>query len=166
VNKVDRDRGTSPAVLRSSGPKQRPERVATKLGVRDGESIRRDVPSNEKIAHIAGLFDGEGSVMYKQYLEKRKNRPNPSLCWRLRLELAMTCKDTVEHIYKTLNIGWFGPRTVKPDCLPQWRWSVSFRGAYEVAKLFIPYAITKKVKLQNIIDHYDQDKGNQRRKKI
>jgi len=164
--KVDRDRGTSPAVLRSSGPKQRPERVATKLGVRDGENIRRDVPSNEKIAHIAGLFDGEGSVMYKQYLEKRKNRPNPSLCWRLRLELAMTCKDTVEHIYKTLNIGWFGPRTVKPDCLPQWRWSVSFRGAYEVAKLFIPYAITKKVKLQNIIDHYDQDKGNQRRKKI
>ena len=47
--KVDRDRGTSPAVLRSSGPKQRPERVATKLGV-SGESVRRDVPSNEMIA--------------------------------------------------------------------------------------------------------------------
>ena len=45
--RIDRDRGTSPAVLRSSDPKQRPERVATTLGVRDGESIRRDVPSNE-----------------------------------------------------------------------------------------------------------------------
>ena len=44
--KVDRDRGTSPAELRSSGPKQRPERVATKLGV-SGESVRRDVPSND-----------------------------------------------------------------------------------------------------------------------
>jgi hypothetical protein len=42
----DRDRGTSPAVLRSSGPKQRPERVATKLGV-SGESIGRDVPPDE-----------------------------------------------------------------------------------------------------------------------
>ena len=42
----DRDRGTSPAVLRSSGPKQRPERVATKLGV-SGESIRRDVPADD-----------------------------------------------------------------------------------------------------------------------
>jgi hypothetical protein len=42
--KNDRDRGTSPAVLRSSGPKQRPERVATKLGV-SGESVRRDVPA-------------------------------------------------------------------------------------------------------------------------
>ena len=45
--RIDRDRGTSPAVLRSSGPKQRPERVATTLGVRDGESIRRDVPAND-----------------------------------------------------------------------------------------------------------------------
>jgi len=44
--KGDRDRGTSPAVLRSSGPKQRPERVATTLGV-EGESIRRDVPDND-----------------------------------------------------------------------------------------------------------------------
>jgi len=42
----DRARGTSPAELRSSGPKQRPERVATKLGVR-GESARRGVSSDE-----------------------------------------------------------------------------------------------------------------------
>ena len=62
----DRARGTSPAVLRSSGPKRRPERVATTLGV-SGESIRRDVPSNDMIAYLAGLFDGEGCVTYKKY---------------------------------------------------------------------------------------------------
>ena len=44
--RIDRDRGTSPAVLRSSGPKQRPERVATMPGV-SGENIRRDVPADE-----------------------------------------------------------------------------------------------------------------------
>ena len=44
----DRDRGTSPAVLRSSGPKQRPERVATKLGV-SGESARRSVPADDNV---------------------------------------------------------------------------------------------------------------------
>ena len=44
--KIARDRGTSSAVLRSSGPKQRPERVATKLGV-SGESVRRDVSTND-----------------------------------------------------------------------------------------------------------------------
>ena len=42
----DRARGTSPAVLRSSGPKQRPERVATKLGV-SGENARRSVPADD-----------------------------------------------------------------------------------------------------------------------
>ena len=151
--KSDRARGTSPAVLRSSGPKQRPERVATTLGV-SGESIRRDVPADDMIAYLAGLFDGEGSVMYKQYLEKRKNRPNPALCWRIRLEVAMTDKDTVKHIYDTLMVGWWGPRKVRPGRLPQWRWSTSYRGANEVAKLFLPYAITKKEVLQKIVDHY------------
>ena len=70
--KNDRDRGTSSAVLRSSGPKQRPERVATKLGVSDGESIRRDVPADEMeviryeehdekdyIEHCRKFFKGE-----------------------------------------------------------------------------------------------------------
>ena len=69
--KCDRDRGTSPAVLRSSGPKQRPERVATKLGV-SGESVRRDVPADEMeivrfeehdekdyIEHCRKFFKGE-----------------------------------------------------------------------------------------------------------
>ena len=42
----DQARGTSPAELRSTGPKQRPERVATTLGV-SGESVRRDVPADE-----------------------------------------------------------------------------------------------------------------------
>jgi hypothetical protein len=44
--RIDRDRGTSPAVLRSSGPKQRPERVATILGV-SGESARRSVSTDD-----------------------------------------------------------------------------------------------------------------------
>ena len=55
----DRDRGTSPAVLRSSGPKQRPERVATKLGV-SGESARRSVPADE--------MNYKGGAAYKALL--------------------------------------------------------------------------------------------------
>ena len=62
-NKIDRDRGTSPAVLRSSGPKQRPERVATKLGV-SGESVGRDVPADEMKQPIFVNEDAE----YCKYL--------------------------------------------------------------------------------------------------
>ena len=69
----DRDRGTSPAELRSSGPKQRPERVATKLGV-SGESARRSVPADdmkqpiwinedeEYCKHLARFFKGKREV--------------------------------------------------------------------------------------------------------
>mgnify|MGYP003661721389 FL=1 len=54
--KIDRDRGTSPAELRSSGPKQRPERVATTLGV-EGESIGRDVPDNDNVFNDKTVSD-------------------------------------------------------------------------------------------------------------
>ena len=109
---------------------------------------------SENMAYLAGLFDGEGSVMYKQYTEKRKNRPNPMKCWRIRLDVAMTDKETIKHIYDTLQVGWWGPRKVRPGRKPQWRWSTSFRGANEVARLFLPYAKTKKKVLQKIVDHY------------
>ena len=56
---------------------------------------------SNNIAYVAGLFDGEGSVMYKQYIEKRKNRPNPMKCWRIRLDVAMTDKETIKYIYDT-----------------------------------------------------------------
>ena len=68
--KSDRARGTSPAVLRSSGPKHSAERPATKLGV-SGESVRRDVPADdmkqpiwinedeEYCKHLARFFKGE-----------------------------------------------------------------------------------------------------------
>ena len=44
--KIDRDRGTSSAVLRSSGPKHSAERPATTLGV-SGESPRRGVSTDD-----------------------------------------------------------------------------------------------------------------------
>ena len=55
-------RGTSPAELRSSGPKQRPERVATMPGV-SGESAGRSVPADDMdkdyIEHCRKFFKGE-----------------------------------------------------------------------------------------------------------
>ena len=46
-NKIDRDRGTSPAELRSTGPKLRPDKGSVESSALDGESIRRDVPADE-----------------------------------------------------------------------------------------------------------------------
>ena len=60
----DRDRGTSPAVLRSSGPKHSAERPATTLGV-SGESVRRDVPADD--------MEYQGGAAYKAILKLFSN---------------------------------------------------------------------------------------------
>ena len=53
---VDRARGTSPAVLRSSGPKHSAERPATTLGV-SGESARRGVPTDDNVFNDKTVSD-------------------------------------------------------------------------------------------------------------
>ena len=64
----DRDRGTSPAVLRSSGPKHSAERPATTLGV-EGESIRRDVPDNDNEYRCGGAYRAI-LAMFVKHLKK------------------------------------------------------------------------------------------------
>ena len=66
--KIDRGRGTSPAELRSSGPKLRPERVATNPGVR-GESTRRGVPADDNEYRCGGAYRAI-LAMFAKHLKK------------------------------------------------------------------------------------------------
>ena len=61
-------RGTSPAELRSTGPKQRPERVATMPGVQ-GESTRRGVPDNDNEYRCGGAYRAI-LAMFAKHLKK------------------------------------------------------------------------------------------------
>ena len=75
-----RDRGTSPAELRSSGPKHSAERPASKLGV-EGESIRRDVPDNDNVFNdktISNDYKSGGAykAMLKLFAYNLKNENN------------------------------------------------------------------------------------------
>ena len=69
--KLKRARGPSPAELRSSVPKQRPERVATKLGV-SGESIGRDVPANDNEYRCGGAYRAI-LAMFAKHFKKEEN---------------------------------------------------------------------------------------------
>jgi len=73
--------------------------LATTLGVRVVRSdSNRNHPSDMiKLAYMAGLFDGEGCVTYKQYWgSKRENRPRKYYCWRIQLEIVMTDEATIQ----------------------------------------------------------------------
>ena len=44
---------------------------------------------NEIMAYLAGLFDGEGCITYKQRLEHRKGKPKAYKYWNIRIEINM-----------------------------------------------------------------------------
>ena len=111
------------------------------------------------ISYIAGLFDGEGSVYYKQLTEKRKGR-NPCKVWKIRMEMSMTDKNVIELVHETLMVGTVRERkfnTVPSHYKKQWRWSCSHRDALHVCKLLWPHVIVKLHKIEQIIDHYEPD---------
>jgi len=109
------------------------------------------------IAYIAGLFDGEGTVDYKQRWEKRAKGRRYKV-WRIIMDIAMTDELVIRWVHEILGVGAImekPPR--KPHYKKQWRWRCSFREALYVAKLLWPHAQTKLHKLEQIIDHYDTE---------
>ena len=111
------------------------------------------IPDTDK-AYIAGLFDGEGSVSYKQYMRKRAHNKKAYPTWQIRLEIAMTAQSLLMWLHEVLGVGTMGPRKVKPGRKKQWRWRCSHRDAYYVCLLIWPWSHTKLPKIQKIIEHY------------
>ena len=118
------------------------------------------------IAYVAGLFDGEGSITYKKYKERKKkgNKVNYYNCWRIAMEVSMTDKNAVEFIHETLGCGTLRPKKVKgrrkdgTKYLPQWKWRATFRDAYYVCLLIWPFAHVKLEKINQIIEYYADKK--------
>ena len=110
-------------------------------------------------AYVSGLFDGEGSVYIKRMDQMKHKRPGKPVhkVWVIRMEMAMTDKDTIKWCHELFGCGHFGERKVKPGYKRQWRWRVSHRDALYVAKILWPYAKTKLHKIEQIIDHYEPD---------
>ena len=111
------------------------------------------------IAYIAGIFDGEGSLTYKKYKERRKkgNKVNYYDCWRISMEVSMTDKNVIELIHETLMCGTVRPKKVKTGNKKQWRWRCTFRDCLYVCKKLWPFAIVKLHKIEQVIDHYEPD---------
>ena len=118
----------------------------------DEQELKRELA----IAYIAGLFDGEGNVMCKQYMRKRRDREKAYSTWYIRIEVSMTDQEVINYLQDTLGFGWSGPKRYnnKPHYKPQWRWCFGYRDALQFAKLMLPHAKTKRKDLTKIIKHY------------
>jgi len=107
------------------------------------------------IAYIAGVFDGKGSIYYKQIIEKRKTK-NPIKVWKIRMEISMPDKNVMELVHETLGCGTLREKKA-PGKKKQYRWQCSHRDALYVCKLLWPHTIIKLHKIEQIIDHYEPD---------
>ena len=112
-------------------------------------------------AYLAGLIDGEGSIYYKKTKQKRNTRPGKPVhnVWVIRLEIAMTDKDTVKWCHDTFNVGSFGERKVKEGKKRQWRWRVAHRECLEICIAVWPHIKNKLHKIEQVIDHYEDYDG-------
>ena len=111
---------------------------------------------NSEISYLAGLFDGEGCVTYKQRLEHRKGKPKAYLYWQIRLEINMIDKETIDYVANAFACGSRDYRKPYPhQNYGQYRWQCTHRDALRVAKQLVPFSITKKDKLEKIIKHYE-----------
>ena len=114
------------------------------------------------IAYIAGLFDGEGSIQYKKKPEKKRSGTYD--CRRISMEISMTDQSVIRWVTEVLGCGTFskkprkGKRKDGTKYLMQYRWRCTFRDAYYVCRVLWPYAHTKLPKIQQVIDHYGQEK--------
>ena len=111
----------------------------------------------EDAAYIAGLFDGEGSVTYKQYTENKFNRSRgrryKTKVWRIALEISMTDKSVLTWVHETLGCGTLRPKPRKEHKM-QYRYRCVFRDAYYVCRVLWPFAHVKLDKITKVIEHY------------
>jgi|TARA_R110002167_G_scaffold170977_1_gene368956 hypothetical protein len=113
-----------------------------------------------EIPYIAGLFDADGNVQYKQYMKKRGEDKKAYPTWDIRLEISMTDRNVIELVHETLMVGSVRKKPPGKGQLGkkmQWRWRCGFRDALHVCKLFWPYATVKLNKIEKIINHYEPD---------
>jgi len=125
--------------------------------------------SSEDIAYLAGLFDGEGSIYFARRPEKKKKHKGKgyrtSMSQRISMEVTMTDESVVRWMHEVLGVGTVvkkprkGLRKDGTKYLMQWKWRCTFRDAYYVCRLFWPYAHTKLPKIQQVMDHYGDEKN-------
>ena len=120
--------------------------------------------TENEVAYIAGLFDGEGSIYYARRKEKKKKHNGKgyrtSMTQRINMEIAMTDEHVIRWVHEVLNVGTVvekrkkGLRKNGTPYLKQWKWRCTFRDAYYVSCLIRPWSHTKLAQIQKIIQHY------------
>ena len=115
------------------------------------------IPETDR-AYIAGLFDGEVCVSYKQYKRKRPHNKKAYPTWQIRLEIAKTDQSVLRWIHEVLGVGTVTEKRYRTKYTvgwkKQWRWRCSHRDSFYVCRLIFPFTHVKMEGVQKILQHY------------
>ncbi len=102
--------------------------------------------------------------------KKKKHKGKPgfriSNSMRISMEITMTDRSVLIWLHEVLGVGTLRPKTVKgfrkdgTPYLKQYKWRCVFRDAFYVCCLLWPFAHTKLHKIQQVIEHYANEKVN------
>ena len=112
-------------------------------------------------AYLAGLFDGEGCITYKQKMRQRRPVEKYYPTWEIRMEINMTHQSVIRLIHEMTGVGTVAKKPPGKGQLGkkmQWRWRCGYRDAYYVCRNIAPHSHVKLDKVQKIIDHYSDKK--------
>ena len=105
----------------------------------------------ETLAYVAGLFDGEGSIVIGCSLG-RTNRKNP--CYFLQVGITNTDRELIDWLHRTFG-GHVSDNSHSPSRSKQrpcWAWRVTSRQAHGFLKKILPYLRTKKTQANIAIE--------------
>jgi hypothetical protein len=124
------------------------------ISIRHRQTLEVNLSGYER-AYIAGLFDGEGTIVIGVNKQNRKGSSH----W-IGLSVANTDQGIINYLHKkmggSVSCNLRSPLSIKPV----WRWGVTTRHALVVINLLLPYLRIKRnrallaIKLYKRIDRY------------
>ena len=100
--------------------------------------------TNEQIAYLAGIIDGEGTISVSRKKDKTMKR---KMSLRPFLSVANTNLELIQWMYEITGLGQMSKLRISKNIkhTPFKRWTVWTRQAEQIVKLILPYLIVKKL---------------------
>jgi len=115
------------------------------------------IPEREKIAYIAGIFDGEGCISTVSYYTATNIHR-----WGFHLEITNTCEQVIRYIHGVLNCGTVSSqeRKDKPNWNVAWRFQLSaVNDLLPLLQSIHPYLIIKRERVEEVIRELEELKA-------
>lgn len=100
--------------------------------------------------YIAGLFDGEGSIVITKRKESGKIR--------IQTSITNTDIDVLNFVKEIIKLGVIGKNIDTRANFPVHRWITSDGHSYMFLKIILPYIKIKKNNAENVIKQYESEK--------